>query len=66
MIRLVDVAKAFDTRPAPTYVLRRINLELRQRDFVTIMGPAGGGKSSALPAALPQGGSTACPRGNSA
>jgi ABC-type lipoprotein export system ATPase subunit len=48
MLRLVDVAKSFDTKPTPTYVLRRINLEIRQGEFITIMGPSGAGKSTLL------------------
>lgn len=48
LIRLLEVEKSFETRPAPTYVLRRINLEVHPGDFVTIMGPSGAGKSTLL------------------
>lgn len=48
LIRLVNVEKAFDTKPSPTYVLRRIDLAIAPAEFVTIMGPSGAGKSSLL------------------
>ncbi len=48
MIRLVDVEKSFDTRPSPTYVLRRINLTIERGEFITVMGPSGAGKSTLL------------------
>jgi putative ABC transport system ATP-binding protein len=48
LIRLVDVEKSFDTKPSPTFVLRRINLTIAPGEFVTIMGPSGAGKSTLL------------------
>ncbi len=48
MIKLVDLEKSFPTKPSPTFVLRRISLEIQAGDFVTIMGPSGAGKSSLL------------------
>ena len=48
MIRLVDVERFYQTGPTRTYVLRRINLEIREGEFVTIMGPSGAGKSTLL------------------
>jgi len=48
VIRLTDVEKSFDTKPSPTYVLRRINLTIQPGEFVTIMGPSGAGKSTLL------------------
>ena len=44
MIRLVDVERFYQAGPTRTYVLRRINLEIREGEFVTIMGPVGGGE----------------------
>ena len=41
MIRLTDLEKSFDTKPSPTYVLRRIDLTIQPGEFVTIMGPSG-------------------------
>ena len=48
MIQLKDIEKYYQTGAGRTYVLRRINLEVPQADFVTIMGPSGAGKSTLL------------------
>ncbi len=48
MIQLRNLEKFYDTRAGRTYVLRRINLDIRQGEFVTIMGPSGAGKSTVL------------------
>ena len=48
MIRLVDVERFYQAGPTRTYVLRRINLEIREGEFLTIMGPSGAGKSTLL------------------
>ena len=48
MIRLSDVERSHKTAAGATYVLRRINLEIRDGEFVTIMGPSGAGKSTLL------------------
>ena len=48
MIKLVDLEKSFPTKPSPTFVLRRVTLDIRAGDFVTVMGPSGAGKSSLL------------------
>lgn len=48
MIRLVNIEKSFDTRPSPTFVLRRIDLTIQAGEFVSIMGPSGAGKSTLL------------------
>ena len=48
LIQLRQIEKSFPTRPAPTYVLRQIDLEFAEGDFVTIMGPSGAGKSTLL------------------
>ena len=48
MITLNNIERTYKTGPTTTYVLRRINLEIREGDFVTIMGPSGAGKSTLL------------------
>jgi ABC-type lipoprotein export system ATPase subunit len=48
MISLRGVEKAFPHGPTKTYVLRRINLDIKQGEFVSIMGPSGAGKSTLL------------------
>ena len=48
MIELVNIEKSYPAGPARYYVLRRINLEIKQGDFLTIMGPSGAGKSTLL------------------
>ncbi len=48
MIRLEGIEKAVPTRPSPTFLLRRISLEVAAGDFVTIMGPSGAGKTTML------------------
>ena len=48
IIRTHQPEKFYETGYGRTYVLRRINLEIQQGDFVTIMGPSGAGKSTLL------------------
>ena len=48
MIKLADVEKFYETGAGKTWVLRRINLEIREGEFITIMGPSGAGKSTLL------------------
>jgi ABC-type lipoprotein export system ATPase subunit len=48
MISLHDVEKSYALAGGRSYVLRRINLEIKQGEFVTIMGPSGAGKSTLL------------------
>jgi ABC-type lipoprotein export system ATPase subunit len=48
LIQLRQLEKSFPTRPTPTYVLRQIDLDILEGDFVTIMGPSGAGKSTLL------------------
>jgi putative ABC transport system ATP-binding protein len=48
VIKLIDVEKSFESGAGRTWVLRRINLEIREGDFVTIMGPSGAGKSTLM------------------
>lgn len=48
MIKLVDIDKYIDSRFQRTFILKGINLEIQQGEFITIMGPSGAGKSSIL------------------
>ena len=48
IIRLASIEKSYPFGVGRTYVLRRINLEIREGDFVSIMGPSGAGKSTLL------------------
>ena len=48
MIKLVDIEKYYKNKFLKTYVLRDINLEIKQGEFVSIMGPSGAGKSTLL------------------
>lgn len=48
MIRLKNLERSYKTPAGQTWVLRRVNLEIREGDFLTIMGPSGAGKSSLL------------------
>jgi ABC-type lipoprotein export system ATPase subunit len=45
---MVDVEKSYESGAGKTWVLRRINLDISEGDFVTIMGPSGAGKSTLM------------------
>ena len=48
MIQLKNIERNYQTGAGYTWVLRRVNLDIRQGEFVTVMGPSGAGKSSLL------------------
>ncbi len=48
MIRLQNIEKSFQHGVSQTYVLRRINVDIKRGEFVSIMGPSGAGKSTLL------------------
>lgn len=48
MIKLIDITKYYSSGFVKTFVLRDINLDIREGEFVTIMGPSGAGKSTLL------------------
>ncbi len=48
MIELKNLERSYKTGHTETWVLRRINLSIREGEFVTVMGPSGAGKSSLL------------------
>ena len=47
-IKLKNIEKYYENGIVKTYVLRRIDLEIREGEFVSIMGPSGAGKSTLL------------------
>jgi putative ABC transport system ATP-binding protein len=48
MIQLKGVSKYYPAGFGKTYVLRNINLDINEGEFVSIMGPSGSGKSTLL------------------
>ncbi|HEY4492016.1 MAG TPA: ABC transporter ATP-binding protein [Acidobacteriota bacterium] len=48
MIELKDIEKVYESKGGKTFVLRRIQLGIKEGDFLTIMGPSGAGKSTLL------------------
>jgi len=48
MIDLKNLERSYRTGHTETWVLRRVNLTIREGEFVTVMGPSGAGKSSLL------------------
>ncbi len=48
MINLKNITKYYENKFIKTYVLRNINLEIEEGEFVSIMGPSGAGKSTLL------------------
>jgi putative ABC transport system ATP-binding protein len=48
MIQLRNVERTYKTGAGVTYVLRRIQMGVREGEFVTVMGPSGSGKSTLL------------------
>jgi len=48
MIAVRDLERSFPEGSGRQYVLRRISLDIAQKEFVTIMGPSGAGKSTLL------------------
>jgi ABC-type lipoprotein export system ATPase subunit len=48
MIQLRNIERSYKTGAGQTWVLRRVNLEIKEGEFLTIMGPSGAGKSSLL------------------
>src|SRR5262249_40868140 len=48
MIQLKNLERVYKTPAGQIWVLRCINLEIREGEFITIMGPSGAGKSFLL------------------
>ena len=48
MISLRNIEKYFEHGPTKTFVLRRVNIDIKEGEFISIMGPSGAGKSTLL------------------
>lgn len=48
MIKLGNLEKFYESGAGRSYVLRQINVEVKEGEFVTIMGPSGAGKTTLL------------------
>jgi len=48
VIRLHNLERSYKNAAGQFWVLRRVNLEIREGEFITVMGPSGAGKSSLL------------------
>lgn len=48
MIKLENISKTYGSGEAETCVLRGVNLEIKEGEFIAIMGPSGSGKSTLL------------------
>jgi putative ABC transport system ATP-binding protein len=48
MIKLNSITKYYENKSVKTFVLRNVNLEIKEGEFVSIMGPSGAGKSTLL------------------
>jgi putative ABC transport system ATP-binding protein len=48
MITLKNITRSYKQGAAQSFVLRNLNLTIREGEFVSVMGPSGAGKSSLL------------------
>lgn len=48
MINLKNISKVYTGKVFDTYVLKSVDFEVKEGEFVTIMGPSGSGKSTLL------------------
>jgi len=48
MISLRNVERFYETGIGKVYVLRRVNIDIKPGEFVSVMGPSGAGKSTML------------------
>jgi ABC-type lipoprotein export system ATPase subunit len=48
MIKLNNIEKFYSNKIIKTYVLRNVNLQIEEGEFVSVMGPSGSGKSTLL------------------
>jgi ABC-type lipoprotein export system ATPase subunit len=48
LISVRDLERSYAQGPARSYVLRRVDIDIKRGEFVSIMGPSGAGKSTLL------------------
>ena len=48
MIKLNAIEKYYENKVIKTYVLRNINLDVQEGEFISVMGPSGSGKTTLL------------------
>src|SRR5947209_9675129 len=48
LISLRNLERSYPQGPARSYVLRRVSVDVKPGEFVSIMGPSGAGKSTLL------------------
>jgi ABC-type lipoprotein export system ATPase subunit len=48
LIKLQNIEKYFNNKSVKTYVLRNVNLDVEEGEFISVMGPSGSGKSTLL------------------
>lgn len=46
MVRLLDVAKTYETTDPPTVALHGVSLDIQRGEYLSIMGPSGSGKTT--------------------
>jgi len=49
MITIKNVNKYFNSKFQKNYILKNINLEVSEGEFISIMGPSGAGKAGKQP-----------------